>query len=53
MLLRCVNSEWAVVCCRLVEDHGQGAWSAIARALNQLMSKPDHAGRIGKQCRER
>jgi hypothetical protein len=30
--------------CRLVEEHGEGNWSTIARHF---------PGRIGKQCRER
>lgn len=31
-------------CCRLVSEHGEGSWSAIAKHF---------PGRIGKQCRER
>ena len=38
---------------RLVEEHGAGNWSIIARELNDLFSAPADAGRIGKQCRER
>ncbi|KAI8473885.1 MAG: hypothetical protein J3K34DRAFT_518607 [Monoraphidium minutum] len=36
----------------LVEHHGEGNWSAIARELNRVV--PGHqVGRVGKQCRER
>ena len=37
----------------LVAELGQGRWTAVAKALNQSLSKPKEAGRIGKQCRER
>lgn len=37
----------------LVAEHGEGHWSVISRALNDLFAKGDDAGRIGKQCRER
>lgn len=40
---------------RLVAQYGEGSWSAIARALNELMgtpAAPNGAGRRGKQCRE-
>lgn len=38
---------------RLVIEHGEGNWSAIARCLNTMFSKSVDEGRIGKQCRER
>ncbi|GFR40756.1 hypothetical protein Agub_g1368 [Astrephomene gubernaculifera] len=38
---------------RLVEEHGEGNWSVIARHLNAALGKPAESGRIGKQCRER
>lgn len=38
---------------RLVEEHGQGNWSIIARQLNAVLGKGADSGRIGKQCRER
>ncbi|PNH12315.1 Transcription factor MYB98 [Tetrabaena socialis] len=38
---------------RLVEEHGQGNWSVIARHLNATTGTPSESGRIGKQCRER
>eukprot|EP00775_Hariotina_reticulata_P002891 gene2891-3179_t len=37
----------------LVNEHGEGNWSAIARCLNSLFDKGAEEGRIGKQCRER
>jgi hypothetical protein len=42
---------------RLVREYGEGNWSAIARALNDMVERPHEAsgavGRVGKQCRER
>lgn len=38
---------------RLVTEHGEGNWSAIARCLNTMFNKSTDEGRIGKQCRER
>ena len=38
---------------RLVAEYGEGNWSTIARALNDMVSRPPGTlGRIGKQCRE-
>lgn len=36
-----------------MNEHGQGNWSTISRALNKSFGKDEHQGRIGKQCRER
>eukprot|EP00878_Enallax_costatus_P019180 GHUV01020226.1.p1 GENE.GHUV01020226.1~~GHUV01020226.1.p1 ORF type:complete len:135 (+),score=24.94 GHUV01020226.1:517-921(+) len=52
------DSETGAVTCkwlfgRLVMEHGEGNWSAIARCLNTMFSKSIDEGRIGKQCRER
>lgn len=41
----------------LVAEYGEGNWSAISRALNQMVPPPPSGdrtlGRVGKQCRER
>lgn len=38
---------------QLVDKHGEGNWSVIARSLNATLGKDMDSGRIGKQCRER
>lgn len=47
------TAEEDAVLKRLVEEHGQGNWSIIARQLNAVLGKGADSGRIGKQCRER
>ncbi|GMH33008.1 hypothetical protein BSKO_00842 [Bryopsis sp. KO-2023] len=47
------STEEDEVLIRLVNEHGEGNWSVIARALNKSFGKEEHHGRIGKQCRER
>jgi Myb-like DNA-binding domain len=39
-----VHNRNHVKLCRMVEEHGEGSWSSIAKSFS---------GRIGKQCRER
>jgi hypothetical protein len=42
-------STLRLVCCRLVNKHGEGNWSTISRDLNAMFDRDEAHGRIGKQ----